>query len=124
MSAAIKDAFFMSQFFILSSDTCQLSGKKLNFNAKILQRRFEFSCFFSIHSVFNKQNYACYLFFGNVMSMKICSEILPHSKPCFFPVEIELKEMEIPTNYGHTKSLILCGSNSNPNQKSIFGMWI
>ena len=30
------------------------------------------------------------------------------------------------TDYGHTeaKSLILCGPNSNPNPKLIFGMWI
>ena len=30
------------------------------------------------------------------------------------------------TEYGHkkAKSLILCGSNANPNRKLIFGMWI
>ena len=30
------------------------------------------------------------------------------------------------TDYGHTKakSLIICGPNSNPNPKKLFGMWI
>ena len=52
--------FYVTIFHFIIRYLSTVWKKNYNFIAKILLRRFEFSCVFNIHSVFNKQNYACY----------------------------------------------------------------
>ena len=53
-------------------------------------------------------------------------DIFPFFKETMFLKAFVLQRITYLTDYGHTmaKSLILCGPNSNPNPKSIFGIWL